>query len=106
MSNYNNCPSCQARQMQHMPYNRANNQANYRDRTGNNYPACTEVRQCDYDRQYEEMSSFPENYSYAMAYIAFQQFDSVYPYDKAICQGTLFPCLDMPWMIPTRGCIR
>ena len=46
---------------------------------------------------------FPMNTAYAMAYVPFQQSGEVYPHEKALCQGTLFPCLDLPFL---RGCCK
>lgn len=41
---------------------------------------------------------FPENYALAMAYVPFQSFNETYDAEKAFCQGTLFPCLDKPFV--------
>ncbi len=46
-------------------------------------------------RQPDEL---PGELSLAMAYVPFQQWcDSIYTADKALCQGTLFPKLDLPF---------
>ena len=40
----------------------------------------------------------PDTVSYAMAYVPFQQWcDDIYTADKALCQGTVFPVLDLPF---------
>ncbi|MBO5936845.1 MAG: spore coat associated protein CotJA [Clostridia bacterium] len=44
------------------------------------------------------MSVFPREISVAMAYVPFQQWCDVYQCDKALCQGTIFPVLDLPFM--------
>ncbi|MBR2315647.1 MAG: spore coat associated protein CotJA [Clostridia bacterium] len=44
------------------------------------------------------MTSFPEDYVLAMAYVPFQSFNETYDAEKALCQGTLFPCLDKPFV--------
>lgn len=45
---------------------------------------------------------FPCSTSYAMAYIPFQQWGEVYSAEKGLSVGTLFPCLNLPFM----GCMR
>jgi hypothetical protein len=40
---------------------------------------------------------FPEKTPLAMAYVPYQVFDKVYEADEAICRGTLFPELDLPF---------
>lgn len=44
------------------------------------------------------VSVFPKEISVAMAYVPFQQWCDVYDCDKALCQGTIFPVLDLPFM--------
>ncbi len=44
------------------------------------------------------ISVFPKEISVAMAYVPFQQWCDVYECDKALCQGTVFPVLDLPFM--------
>ena len=54
-------------------------------------------RNCDIKccKQNEEL---PGSLSYAMAYVPFQQWcDDIYTADKALCHGTLFPALDLPF---------
>ncbi len=46
----------------------------------------------------ERISSFPDCTPPAMAYVPFQQWCDVYAMDKAMCQGTLFPVLDKPFI--------
>ena len=41
---------------------------------------------------------FPKEVSVAMAYVTFQQWCDVYSPEKALCQGTIFPVLDLPFM--------
>ena len=45
---------------------------------------------------------FPCNTSLAMAYVPFQQWGEVYNKEKALSCGTLFPCLNLPFM----GCMK
>ena len=49
------------------------------------------------------LSAFPEKTPVAMAYVPFQQWVQTYTAEKALCQGTLFPCLDLPF---TMGCCK
>lgn len=44
---------------------------------------------------------FPEDFSVAMAYVPLQVDTTVYNENKALCEGTLFPVLNKPFM---RGC--
>ncbi len=44
------------------------------------------------------LKTFPKEISVAMAYVPFQQWCDVYQCDKALCQGTIFPVLDLPFM--------
>lgn len=48
-------------------------------------------------------SRFPANTAYAMAYVPFQQNAEVYACDKALSRGTIFPCLDLPFL---KGCCK
>ena len=43
------------------------------------------------------ISPLPQNPQVAMAYVPFQQLGSVYPAEKALDAGTLFPELDKPF---------
>ena len=55
-------------------------------------------RACDL-QSCSEKDKLPCSVSYAMAYVPFQQWcDDIYTTDKALCQGTLFPLLDLPFM--------
>lgn len=47
--------------------------------------------------------TLPENPVVAMAYIPYQECNDVYPCDKALCVGTVFPVLDKPFLA---GCCR
>ncbi len=45
-----------------------------------------------------QKDKLPCELSYAMAYVPFQQWcSSIYTAEKALCQGTLFPALDLPF---------
>ena len=46
---------------------------------------------------------FPVNTAYAMAYVPFQQSGEVYSCDRALVRGTVFPCLDLPFL---KGCCK
>ena len=46
---------------------------------------------------------FPVNTAYAMAYVPFQQSGEVYSCDRALARGTIFPCLDLPFL---KGCCK
>ncbi len=41
---------------------------------------------------------FPQNTPVAMAYIPFQQFGELYPFEKGLKAGTIFPDLDKPFL--------
>ena len=69
----------------------------------NTYCQGAEPRSCQWVRKAEVMSAFPENVSVAMAYVPFQRFTEVYSCEKALKQGTIFPCLDKPFMM---GCAK
>lgn len=57
--------------------------------------SCGDIKCCD-------RATLPRNTVYAMAYVPFQQWSEVYSAEKGLCAGTLFPCLDLPFM----GCMR
>lgn len=40
----------------------------------------------------------PEKLAYAMAYVPFQKWGRIYESDVALARGTLFPCLDKPFI--------
>lgn len=40
---------------------------------------------------------FPEDASYAIAYVKWQTLENVYDPEEALKKGTLFPCLDKPF---------
>ncbi len=49
------------------------------------------------------ISTLPRTLSVAMAYVPFQQWcDDIYTADKALCQGTVFPVLDLPFTMGGR----
>lgn len=51
------------------------------------------------------LSSFPEDYAVAMAYIPYQQNADSYDAEKALSRGTLFPVLDKPFLGRAGCCI-
>lgn len=66
---------------------------------------------CDYrnsaDTSYgngccKERSSLPCSVSVAMAYVPFQQWSEVYSAEKGLSAGTIFPCLNLPFV----GCAK
>ena len=57
--------------------------------------SCGDIKCCD-------RSSFPCSVAIAMAYVPFQQWSEVYSAEKGLCTGTLFPCLDLPFV----GCVK
>lgn len=67
--------------------NYRNSYAPYRSFEGNDSAEC-----------YCAVKPFPTEVSVAMAYVPFQQWCDVYNSDKALCQGTVFPVLDLPFM--------
>lgn len=48
-------------------------------------------------------TALPEDPVAAMAYVPFQLCNDVYPCDKALCAGTIFPVLDKPFLA---GCCK
>lgn len=40
----------------------------------------------------------PSKVVYAMAYVPFQQWETPYDTDVALSRGTIFPCLDKPFI--------
>lgn len=42
--------------------------------------------------------ALPEMLSLAMAYVPFQQWETPYEEDVALSRGTVFPCLDKPFL--------
>jgi len=53
----------------------------------------------DSGSEHGNLDYFPENFSLAVAYIPFQQWnnDSLYNPDTALVRGTIFKQLDKPW---------
>jgi len=50
------------------------------------------------DKKMSDSTSLSEK-SLGMAYVPWQQsFGTVYDLDKAFCKGTIFPCLDKPFL--------
>ncbi|MBR6045514.1 MAG: spore coat associated protein CotJA [Ruminococcus sp.] len=43
-------------------------------------------------------SVFPADMPLAMAYVPFQTWQKTYDSDAALSRGTLFPCLDLPFI--------
>ena len=78
------------------------NNNNYRG-----YPMQRQARQsgnagdCGCDNR--SMPIFPANTPFAMAFVPFQQWSNTYSAEKALCTGTLFPYLDLPF---TMGCCK
>ena len=50
----------------------------------------------------KERAALPECVSVAMAYVPFQQWNEIYAADKGLSVGTMFPCLNLPFV----GCVR
>lgn len=48
--------------------------------------------------RYKGISKLPENPVVTMAYVPFQVCAEQYEAEKALCQGTLFPNLDKPFL--------
>lgn len=61
------------------------------------------VDMCDCACSCRAISEFPENTPLAMAYVPFQGKSEMYSCEKALMRGTLFPCLDKPFMM---GCCK
>ena len=66
-----------------------NNCRNQRDMSTGNY-CC------------KERNALPDRVTVAMAYVPFQQWDEIYAADKGLSVGTMFPCLNLPFV----GCSR
>ena len=73
----------------------------------NNLCGCSIQSGCMADARCTCMRGFPEplpsEWAYAMAYVPFQQEYEPYTCEKALARGTLFPCLDKPFMM---GCCK
>lgn len=41
----------------------------------------------------------------AMAYVSWQNWQNVYDPETALCRGTIFPCLDLPFLAYKGACI-
>lgn len=72
------------------------------------YPLQRQMRSsacdCGCGCQSVSMSAFPDNTALAMAYVPFQgKITETCSCDKALMTGTLFPCLDKPFLM---GCCR
>ena len=50
----------------------------------------------------KERDTLPGCLSVAMAYVPFQQWSEIYAADKGLSVGTMFPCLNLPFV----GCSR
>lgn len=50
----------------------------------------------------KERDTLPVSVSVAMAYVPFQQWNEIYAADKGLSVGTMFPCLNLPFV----GCSR
>lgn len=42
--------------------------------------------------------TLPKTLAYAMAYVPFQQWETPYDSEVALSRGTIFPCLDKPFI--------
>ena len=49
------------------------------------------------ETQTENRSMFPAKVSLAMSYVPDQRFENLYSEEKALANGTLFACLDLPF---------
>lgn len=47
---------------------------------------------------YTPSTMFPENPALAIAYVAFQPWETLYEPDVALSRGTVFPSLDKPFI--------
>lgn len=45
----------------------------------------------------DDPTPLPKDYVVAMAYVPYQQFNTIYPAEKALDTGTAFPELDKPF---------
>ena len=52
----------------------------------------------DNDEKCDSISSLPEQMPVAMAYVPFQHWHEPYEDDVALQRGTIFPCLDKPFL--------
>ena len=53
---------------------------------------------CDSDNCPIAEGMLPKTLSLAMAYVPFQQWETPYEDDVALSRGTIFPCLDKPFI--------
>lgn len=53
---------------------------------------------CECKNRYNGTSKLPENPVVAMAYVPFQTNTERYDAEKALCNGTLFPTLNKPFL--------
>lgn len=47
-----------------------------------------------------------DQYPLAMAYVPWQEFGEVYPLERGFQAGTIFPCLDLPFLCASQACNR
>ncbi|MCM1544914.1 MAG: spore coat associated protein CotJA [Ruminococcus sp.] len=73
---------------------------NYRNTYG--YPQQNQPSRC-MENKCKATTMLPENPVVAMAYVPYQECNDVYPCEKALCQGSVFPVLDKPLLV---GCCR
>lgn len=69
-----------------------NNEKNILERIFDN-DSTTESRCCN-----AKESTLPKKLSFAMAYVPFQPWIEPYEDDVALSRGTVFPCLDKPFI--------
>ncbi len=73
--------------------------SNYRTYGYQRQTQCEQQTPCAHtDCRTGGLSAFPKTVAVAMAYIPFQECNDVYPCDKALCVGTVFPVLDKPFL--------
>ncbi len=71
--------------------------------TGNGTNECHERNHSNDTSCACRKSRLPASTAYAIAYVPFQQSGEVYDCDKALARGTIFPCLDLPFL---KGCCK
>ncbi|MBP0976321.1 MAG: spore coat associated protein CotJA [Oscillospiraceae bacterium] len=47
--------------------------------------------------------AFPAQMTLAMAYVPYQYWEAPYSAEEALCRGTVFPSLDMPFLMGKGG---
>lgn len=62
------------------------------------YGCCSQQNGADPSCSCERTTALPKNPVVAMSYIPYQECNDVYPPDKALAIGTIFPVLDKPFL--------